>query len=227
MEKWIKAIFTTCTYAARIAYQDRLENHEANREARERAGLPPLAPVQSPPRFDNLPSLSYIDSEDEEEEEQEQLELDPHMRLSSSLQSIRRSTRRERHTSTTHRQGRVVVSSSFDNDDDSGGEEDVAGASRAVRHSPLVVDVPESSRSRPCKEKKMEKFGKWIKAIIITCTYTARTAYEDRLENREANREARERAGLPPLSLVQSPPRFDNLRSLSDTNSEANDEEEE
>ena len=78
--KLIKAIFTTCTYAARTAYQDQLENHEANQEARERAGLPPLSPVQSPPRFDNLPSLSDTDLEDEEEEdeEQEQPELDPH-----------------------------------------------------------------------------------------------------------------------------------------------------
>ena len=62
-----------------------------------------------------------------------------------------------------------------------------AGASRAVRRSSSVEDVPESSRSRPCKEKKMEKFGKWIKAIFTTCTYAARTAYQDRLENREAN----------------------------------------
>ena len=52
-----------------------------------------------------------------------------------------------------------------------------AGASRAVRCSPSVVDVPESSRSRPHKEKKTEKFGKWIKAIFTTCTYAARTAY--------------------------------------------------
>ena len=56
-----------------------MENHEANREARERAGLPSVFPVQSPPRFDDLPSLSNIDSEDEEEEEQEQPGLDPHM----------------------------------------------------------------------------------------------------------------------------------------------------
>ena len=62
-----------------------------------------------------------------------------------------------------------------------------AGASRAVRRSPLVVDMPESSRSRPRKEKKMEKFEKWIKAIFTTCTYAARTAYQDQLENREAN----------------------------------------
>ena len=47
-----------------------MENHEANREARERAGLPPLSLVQSPLRFDDLPSLSEIDSEDEEEEEE-------------------------------------------------------------------------------------------------------------------------------------------------------------
>ena len=65
--RWIKAIFTTCTYAARTAYQDRLENHEANWEARERAGLPPLSPALSPPNFDDLPSLSETDSEDEEE----------------------------------------------------------------------------------------------------------------------------------------------------------------
>ena len=95
-----------------------------------------------------------------------------------------------------------------------------------MRCSPLVEGIPESSRSRSHKGKKMEKFGKWIKAIIITCTYTARTAYEDRLENREANREARERVGLPPLSPVQSPPRFDNLPSLSDTDLEADEEQE-
>ena len=41
---------------------------------------------------------------------------------------MRRSTRHERHTSTTHCQGRAVVSSSSsDDDDDGGGEEDVAG----------------------------------------------------------------------------------------------------
>jgi len=131
--RWIKAIFTTCTYSARTAYEDQLENREANQETRERAGLPPLSPVQSPPRFDNLPSLSDTDSKADEEEQQEQPELDPHMRLSSTLQPMRRSTRREHHTSTTHRQGRAVVSSSFDDDDDDdGGEEDVAGASGAA-----------------------------------------------------------------------------------------------
>ena len=62
-----------------------------------------------------------------------------------------------------------------------------AGASRAVRRSPSVVDMPELSRSRPRKEKNMEKFGKWNQAIFTTCTYAARTTYEDRLENREAN----------------------------------------
>ena len=101
------------------------------------------------------------------------------------------------------------------------------GASRAVRCSPSLVDVPESSRSRPHKDKKMEKFGKWIKAIFTTCTYAARTAYQDRLENREANREAREHVGLPPLSPVQSPPRFDDLPSLSEIDSEDEEEEEE
>ena len=62
-----------------------------------------------------------------------------------------------------------------------------SGASKAVRRSPSVKDVPGSSCSRPRKEKKMEKFGKWIKAIFTTCTYAMRTAYEDWLENREAN----------------------------------------
>jgi hypothetical protein len=116
--KWIKAIFTTCTYVARTAYEDRLENRETNREARERAWLPPLPLVQSLPRFDNLPSLSDMDSEDEEEEQQEQPELDPHTTLASTLASLRRSTRRTRHTSVTHCQGRAVVSSSSLDDDD-------------------------------------------------------------------------------------------------------------
>ena len=62
-----------------------------------------------------------------------------------------------------------------------------AGASRAVRRSPSVEDVLESSHSRPRKEKKMEKFGKWIKAIFTTCAYVARIAYQDWLENHEAN----------------------------------------
>ena len=102
-----------------------------------------------------------------------------------------------------------------------------AGASRAVRRSPSVEDMLESSRSRARREKKMEKFGRWIKAIFTTCTYAARTAYQGWLENHEANREARERAGLPPLSPVQSPPRFDDLPSLSNTDSEEEEEEEE
>ena len=61
-----------------------MENHEANWEARERAGLPHLSPVQSLPRFDDLPSLSDIDLEDEEED-QEQIELDPHTSLRTTL----------------------------------------------------------------------------------------------------------------------------------------------
>ena len=77
-----------------------------------------------------------------------------------------------------------------------------SGASRAMRRSPLVEDMPESSCSRPRKDRKMEKFGRWIKVIFTTCTYAVRTAYEDPLENYEANREAREHAGLPPLSPV-------------------------
>ena len=100
-----------------------------------------------------------------------------------------------------------------------------SGASKAVRRSPSVEGIPESSRSRSLKGKKMEKFGKWIKAIFTTCTYAVRTAYEYRLENREVNREARERAGLPPLPPVESPPRFDDLPSLPNTDSEDAEEE--
>ena len=57
------------------------------------------------------------------------------------------------------------------------------GARKAVRCSPSVEDVPESSHSRSNKGKKMKKFGEWIKAIFTTCTYVARTTSEDRLEN--------------------------------------------
>ena len=70
--KWIKTIFTTCTYAARTTYEDWLENHEVNQEVRERAGLPPLPLVESPLRFDDLPSLSDMDSEGDEEDEQQE-----------------------------------------------------------------------------------------------------------------------------------------------------------
>ena len=45
-----------------------------------------------------------------------------------------------------------------------------SGANKAVRRSPSVEDIPKSSRSRSHKGKKMEKFGKWIKAIFTTCT---------------------------------------------------------
>ena len=48
---------------------------------------------------------------------------------------MRRSTRHERHTLTTHRQGRAMVSSSSSSssdDDDDGVEEDDAGASGAT-----------------------------------------------------------------------------------------------
>ena len=62
-----------------------MENREANQEARERVGLPPLSPIQSPPRFEDLPSLSKTDSKDEEEQEQEQLDLDPHTSLRTTL----------------------------------------------------------------------------------------------------------------------------------------------
>ena len=78
---------------------------------------------------------SLVSEDKAEEEEQEQRELDPHMSLRSILQSMRRSTRHECHTLSTHRQGKAVVSSSFSSssdDDDDGGEEDVAGTSGAT-----------------------------------------------------------------------------------------------
>jgi hypothetical protein len=73
----------------------------------------------------------------------------------------------------------------------------------------------------------MKKIGTWLKAIFIACTYAARTAYEDQLETWEANREAREHAGLPPLPPVQSPPRFYNLLSLSDLDEDSSEEDQE
>ena len=76
-----------------------------------------LPPAESPLRFDDLPSLSDIDSE-EEEEQQEQQEFDYQSILGSTLESLR-TTRCICHTSTTHHQGRAVVSSS-DNDNDGG-----------------------------------------------------------------------------------------------------------
>jgi len=51
--------------------------------------------------------------------------------LALTLLSLRRSTKRKRHTSTTHRQGRVVVS--FDNDSNDDGNDGLAvGGSRAA-----------------------------------------------------------------------------------------------
>jgi hypothetical protein len=69
MAEWLKAIFTTCTYAANTTYEDRLESREAIMEARELAGLLPLPPVQPPPQFPNLPRLSDTSSEDEVKQE--------------------------------------------------------------------------------------------------------------------------------------------------------------
>ena len=44
--------------------------------------MPPLSLVESSLRFDDLPSLSNMNSEgDEEDEQQEQPELDPHTTL--------------------------------------------------------------------------------------------------------------------------------------------------
>jgi hypothetical protein len=71
MGEWLKAIFTTCTYAANTAYEDWLESQEAIREARELVGLPPLPPIRPPPQFPDLPRLSDTSSEDEEQQERQ------------------------------------------------------------------------------------------------------------------------------------------------------------
>lgn len=91
----MKALFSFCTYAADIAYQSWLENHQY----REKADLPPLSPPQPPPRFDNLPSLSDTNFEEEDE-------IVPKL-----------THRLTRFTSTSHCGGRAMVS-----DDDGGGD---------------------------------------------------------------------------------------------------------
>jgi hypothetical protein len=68
MAEWLKAIFTTCTYAANTAYENRLESWDAIRQARELAGLLLLSPIWSPPQFPNLPRLSNTSLEDEEQQ---------------------------------------------------------------------------------------------------------------------------------------------------------------
>ena len=65
----MKAIFTHYAYASQTAYEDRMENREAVRHAREMAGLPPLPPVQPPPQFPNLPRLSSSDDEQDQPHE--------------------------------------------------------------------------------------------------------------------------------------------------------------
>ena len=45
MSAWMKAIFAYCAYASQTVYEDRMENREAMRHAREMVGLPPLPPV--------------------------------------------------------------------------------------------------------------------------------------------------------------------------------------
>ena len=65
----MKAIFAHCAYTSQSVYEDRMENREAVRHAREMAGLPPLPPVQSPPRFPDLPRLSSSDEEQDQSHE--------------------------------------------------------------------------------------------------------------------------------------------------------------
>jgi hypothetical protein len=72
-----------------------------------------------------------------------------------------------------------------------------------VRESYGHEDIPKGSHFRHRRSSSWKKkVGSWMKAIFTTCTYVTRIAYEDRLENQEAHKEARERAGLPPLPLV-------------------------
>lgn len=80
--------------------------------------------------------------------------------------------------------------------------EDIHVPSRAARGSPPP---------RAGGNKKMSRFSRLaahMKAILSHCTYASQTAYEDRLENREAIREQREMQGLPPLPPIQPPPSF-------------------
>ena len=91
-----------------------------------------------------------------------------------------------------------------------------SGAGESVRHSSVAnEDIPESSRSASRRGKKKKCLGKWIKAIFATYTYAAKTAYEDWLENHET----RQHVDLPALPRVEPLLRFDNLPSLSDTDS--------
>ena len=65
----MKAIFAHCAYTSQTVYEDRMENGEAVRHAREMAVLPPLPPVQSPPRFSDLPCLFSSDEEQDQSHE--------------------------------------------------------------------------------------------------------------------------------------------------------------
>ena len=73
----MKAIFAHSAYASHTVYEDRMENREAVRHAREMAGLPPLPPVQSPPQFPNLPRLSSSDEEQEQDQADEHHDEQP------------------------------------------------------------------------------------------------------------------------------------------------------
>ena len=72
----MNAIITHCAYASQTAYEDRMENREAVRHAREMAGLPPLPPVQPPPQFPNLPRLSSSDEEQDQPHKNHYEQLD-------------------------------------------------------------------------------------------------------------------------------------------------------
>ena len=101
--------------------------------AREHAGLPPLPPARSPPRFDDLPSLFDTDTEEDKEEEQKDNDKDldiwgdtmitdaPHHQTLHMFHTTRYSTRSTRFTSTTHRQGRARIDSNNDDDGNGGG----------------------------------------------------------------------------------------------------------
>ena len=63
--KWLKTIFSKCTYATERAY-------ETQREQREHHGdhLPPLPPPPPPPQYD-LPGLLDTDSDDDNDDEEQ------------------------------------------------------------------------------------------------------------------------------------------------------------
>ena len=100
--KWLKAIFSKCTYAADRVYETQLEQHQQRGQ-----DLPPLPPILSLPQYD-LPSISDIDSDDEDNDDDEEqqgraADWDETLVGYRQRQEPRHSTRFTRFTATTHR----------------------------------------------------------------------------------------------------------------------------